>query len=123
MTTEPPMTAGSEKSEKVDEERKSLKSGGNDGGDGRGSRAISGKSGKSGKNAEAGGRVIPSPIASTKDNPAADHRNMRRIIAEDPDWSLATVPLLVELVIKHIVENFESKIIILIAFSPRVLHF
>jgi len=43
-----------------------------------------------------------------KDNPAADMRNMRRIIAEDPEWSLATVPLLVELCLKHIVNNFEN---------------
>ncbi|XP_041044084.1 dynein regulatory complex subunit 5 [Carcharodon carcharias] len=39
-------------------------------------------------------------------NPAADPRRMRRIIAEDPEWSLATVPLLSDLCIKHIVKNF-----------------
>jgi pyruvate/2-oxoglutarate dehydrogenase complex dihydrolipoamide acyltransferase (E2) component len=50
-----------------------------------------------------------SPILSPKDNPSADLRNMRRIIAEDPEWSLATVPMLKELCIKHIVDNFESK--------------
>lgn len=49
-----------------------------------------------------------SPAPSQKDNPAADCRNMRRVIAEDPEWSLATVPLLWELCIKHIVHNFES---------------
>lgn len=36
-------------------------------------------------------------------------RNMRRIIAEDPDWSLATVPVLREIVVKHIADNFESE--------------
>lgn len=36
-----------------------------------------------------------------------DQRKNRRIIAEDPEWSLATVPLLTDLVVQHIVENFE----------------
>lgn len=53
-------------------------------------------------------QLEPAP-ESAQDNPASDLRNMRRIIAEDPDWSLATVPLLSELCIKHIVQNFESK--------------
>ncbi|XP_067883853.1 dynein regulatory complex subunit 5-like [Heterodontus francisci] len=39
-------------------------------------------------------------------NPAADPRRMRRIIAEDQEWSLATVPLLSDLCINHIVQNF-----------------
>lgn len=39
-------------------------------------------------------------------NPAADLRQMRRIIAEDPEWNLATVPLLTELCLQHIVKNF-----------------
>ncbi|XP_002734814.1 dynein regulatory complex subunit 5-like [Saccoglossus kowalevskii] len=51
---------------------------------------------------------IPSPALSTKDDAAADARNMRRIIAEDPDWSLATVPLLSELCVSHIVAEFEN---------------
>ena len=56
------------------------------------------------------GRIgdVPPPIDDLKDNPASDLRNMRRIIAEDPEWSLATVPLMVELCLKHIVDNFES---------------
>nr|XP_039254669.1 dynein regulatory complex subunit 5-like [Styela clava] len=37
-----------------------------------------------------------------------DTKVLRRIIAEDPDWSLATVPLLKDLVINHIVDNFEK---------------
>jgi len=32
----------------------------------------------------------------------------RRIIANDPDWTLSTVPDLVELTIRHIVDNFAS---------------
>ena len=74
--------------------------------------AQSGKSGKSGgskKGSVSGPAVPPSPVGSTKDNPAADWRSMRRIIAEDPEYSLATVPRLVELCITHIVEEFESK--------------
>ena len=54
-------------------------------------------------------RSVPSPITSAKSNPAADNRNMRRIIAEDPEWSLATVPLLTELCVTHIVNNFAGK--------------
>ncbi|KAM4834745.1 dynein regulatory complex subunit 5 isoform 1-T2 [Thomomys bottae] len=34
--------------------------------------------------------------------------HMRRLIAEDPEWSLAIVPLLTELCIQHIVTNFQS---------------
>ncbi|KAK6997922.1 T-complex-associated testis-expressed protein 1 [Biomphalaria glabrata] len=49
------------------------------------------------------------PDQSASENKVGDWRNMRRIIAEDPEWSLATVPLLNELVIKHIVQNFEHK--------------
>jgi len=69
--------------------------------------------------------VIPTPNMMGADNPAADLRNMRRIIAEDPDWSLATVPMLVELVTSHIVDNFEnnSKILndLLIKHKTKVL--
>ena len=31
---------------------------------------------------------------------------MKRIIAEDPEWSLATVPRLIDICVKHIVGNF-----------------
>ena len=71
-----------------------------------GSRPTSAKSQGSNKS---GRGDNPSPVTDNKDNPAADLRNMRRIIAEDPEWSLATVPLLVELCISHVVENFESR--------------
>ncbi|XP_025104859.1 dynein regulatory complex subunit 5-like [Pomacea canaliculata] len=50
--------------------------------------------------------IVPDLLA--KDNPAADWRNMRRIIAEDDEWTLATVPQLTELCIQHIVSNFEN---------------
>lgn len=43
------------------------------------------------------------------DPESSDTKVLRRIIAEDPDWSLATVPLLKDLVINHIVENFGSE--------------
>lgn len=55
--------------------------------------------------------LVPSPSTLGRDNPAADTRSMRRIIADDPDWSLTTVPSLVELAIKHIVDNFASEYI------------
>ncbi|KAG9283139.1 T-complex-associated testis-expressed protein 1 [Astyanax mexicanus] len=42
-------------------------------------------------------------------NPAADPRKMRRIIAEDPEWSLAVVPSLKNLCLQHIVNHFEEK--------------
>ncbi|XP_075250689.1 dynein regulatory complex subunit 5-like isoform X2 [Convolutriloba macropyga] len=44
--------------------------------------------------------------AVSYDNPAADPRKMRRIIAEDPEWTLATVPLLSELTMENIITNF-----------------
>ena len=41
-------------------------------------------------------------------NNAVDERKMRRIIAEDPDWNLMTVPLLSELCNRVIVKNFQT---------------
>ncbi|XP_003383294.1 PREDICTED: T-complex-associated testis-expressed protein 1-like [Amphimedon queenslandica] len=41
-------------------------------------------------------------------NPNADPRNIRRVIAEDPEWNLETVPPLIDLCVKHIVDNFEA---------------
>ncbi|KAG2467276.1 dynein regulatory complex subunit 5 [Polypterus senegalus] len=38
----------------------------------------------------------------------ADKRKMRRIIAEDPDWSLAIVPYLRIICLQHIIDNFEK---------------
>lgn len=74
--------------------------------EGTGERVSSAHSFKS-----AGSKAIPSPINSAKDNPAADLRSMRQIIAEDPEWSLATVPLLTELCIRHVVDNFQGKFV------------
>lgn len=53
--------------------------------------------------------VIPPPSKSKGWKSGANVRRMRRIIAEDPEWSLAIVPLLTELCIQHIVENFQSE--------------
>uniref|UniRef100_A0A6J0T181 Dynein regulatory complex subunit 5 n=1 Tax=Pogona vitticeps TaxID=103695 RepID=A0A6J0T181_9SAUR len=52
--------------------------------------------------------ALPPPSRITIMNPAANPRRMRRIIAEDPEWSLAIVPLLTELCIQHIINNFEN---------------
>lgn len=41
-------------------------------------------------------------------NSALDGRKMRRVIAEDPEWSLITVPLLSELCTKAIVKHFQT---------------
>lgn len=43
-----------------------------------------------------------------QENNAVDGRKMRRIIAEDPEWNLMTVPLLSELCTKAIVKNFQT---------------
>lgn len=71
--------------------------------------AQSNKSGGMGGGVKKPDTVPTSPLGSGKDNPAADWRTMRRIIAEDPEWSLATVPLFVDLCIDHMVANFECK--------------
>ncbi|XP_067320371.1 dynein regulatory complex subunit 5 [Anolis sagrei] len=51
---------------------------------------------------------ISPPSRMTIMNPAANPRRMRRLIAEDPEWNLAIVPLLTELCIQHIINNFEK---------------
>nr|XP_017531778.1 dynein regulatory complex subunit 5 isoform X1 [Manis javanica]XP_017531779.1 dynein regulatory complex subunit 5 isoform X1 [Manis javanica] len=51
---------------------------------------------------------IPPPLKSKGRNSGANVRWMRRIIAEDAEWSLAIVPLLTELCIQHIVRNFQN---------------
>ena len=51
---------------------------------------------------------LRSPSNLATNNRAADRRSMRRIIANDPEWTLSTVPDLVELTIRHIVSNFAS---------------
>ncbi|XP_077198651.1 dynein regulatory complex subunit 5 [Paroedura picta] len=52
--------------------------------------------------------ALPPPSHTVIINPAANSRRMRRIIAEDPEWSLAIVPQLTELCIQHIINNFEK---------------
>ncbi|XP_044304281.1 dynein regulatory complex subunit 5 [Varanus komodoensis] len=52
--------------------------------------------------------TVPPPSHASTLNPAANPRRMRRIIAEDPEWSLAIVPQLSELCIQHIINNFKK---------------
>ncbi|XP_043859345.1 dynein regulatory complex subunit 5 [Dromiciops gliroides] len=52
--------------------------------------------------------AIPPPSKMAGSNPAANTRRMRRIISEDPEWSLTIVPRLTELCLQHIVSNFEN---------------
>lgn len=111
--SDPAVTDGTGE-DKIDDDAKSTKSGPkSQPGSKQPSRAGSAQSGKSGKSS---GRpaMAATPAGSVRgDNPAADWRQMRRIIAEDPAYSLATVPLLVDLCIKHIVTHFDSKQIVL----------
>ncbi|MGH0153024.1 UNVERIFIED_CONTAM: hypothetical protein FKN15_046542 [Acipenser sinensis] len=53
------------------------------------------------------GRLPQEPVMRL--NPASDPRKMRRIIAEDPEWSLAIIPLLRDLCLQHIVKNFQNQ--------------
>ncbi|XP_029799139.1 dynein regulatory complex subunit 5 [Suricata suricatta] len=50
----------------------------------------------------------PPPSKPKGWNSRAGVSRMRRIIAEDPEWSLAIVPPLTELCIQHIVKNFQN---------------
>ncbi|XP_004590582.2 dynein regulatory complex subunit 5 [Ochotona princeps] len=50
----------------------------------------------------------PSSMTLPAKSKTSSFRRMRRIIAEDPEWSLAIVPLLTELCIQHIVQNFHN---------------
>ncbi|XP_067939661.1 dynein regulatory complex subunit 5-like [Watersipora subatra] len=78
------------------------------------------KKGSAGSNASRrGSELEPNASAAANDNPASDLRNMRRIIAEDPEWSLATVPLLTDLCIRHIVHNFEINSRIIDKLLPK----
>ncbi|XP_004710933.1 dynein regulatory complex subunit 5 [Echinops telfairi] len=51
---------------------------------------------------------VVTPLVKSKGLNAANTRRMRRIIAEDTEWSLAIVPQLTELCIQHIVKNFQN---------------
>ena len=37
-----------------------------------------------------------------------DAKDIRRVIAEDEEWNLSTIPLLKDLTLDHIVKNFKS---------------
>ncbi|XP_077018055.1 dynein regulatory complex subunit 5 isoform X1 [Tamandua tetradactyla] len=50
----------------------------------------------------------PSVMAPPVKSKGLGIRQMRRIIAEDAEWSLAIMPLLSELCIQHIVNNFQN---------------
>uniref|UniRef100_A0A8C3YK47 Dynein regulatory complex subunit 5 n=1 Tax=Catagonus wagneri TaxID=51154 RepID=A0A8C3YK47_9CETA len=52
--------------------------------------------------------AIAPPVKPKGRSSGAGVRRMRRIIAEDTEWSLAIVPLLTELCIQHIVKNFQN---------------
>ncbi|XP_003789280.1 T-complex-associated testis-expressed protein 1 [Otolemur garnettii] len=52
--------------------------------------------------------VTPASVKSKPPTSGNSFYRMRRIIAEDPEWSLAIVPLLTELCIQHIVRNFQN---------------
>ncbi len=49
---------------------------------------------------------IGPPNAYFYQNPTADARKLRRIIAEDPEWNLMTVPMLTDLCVNTIIRNF-----------------
>lgn len=55
-------------------------------------------------------------------NLAEGSRNMRRIIAEDPHWSLAIVPSLSNLCLQSIVRNFEGMLLFLVPLLYTLLH-
>jgi len=60
------------------------------------------------KSREATQDQLPPPNAYFQENPAMDGRKLRRIIAEDPEWNLMTVPLLTEICIGTIVKYFAT---------------
>ncbi|CAI2722480.1 unnamed protein product [Schistosoma spindalis] len=53
------------------------------------------------------GRISPSQTKEKFEKYTSDHRIMRRIVAEDPNYNLTIVPTLVDLCLKHCTENFE----------------
>ena len=52
--------------------------------------------------------LVKSKLTEMTPKETKDAKTLRRIIAEDPDWSLATVPLLKDIAINHIVKNFQG---------------
>lgn len=55
-------------------------------------------------------------LTHKKLNPMPEYGKLRRIRAEDLEWSLAVVPSLTKLCLEHIVQNFEGNL-----FSPLIL--
>ncbi|VDO54983.1 unnamed protein product [Schistosoma margrebowiei] len=53
------------------------------------------------------GRTSPSQTKEKFGKYTSDHRIMRRIVAEDPNYNLTIVPPLADLCLKHCTENFE----------------
>lgn len=51
---------------------------------------------------------IAEPNEYFNENPVVDGRKLRRIIAEDPEWNLMTVPLLTDLCINTIVKHYST---------------
>jgi len=56
--------------------------------------------------------VVKGKTADLIPGKTTEKKTLRRIISEDPDWSLATVPLLKDVAINHIVQNFQGSPII-----------
>jgi hypothetical protein len=54
------------------------------------------------------GSSVQPPSAYFHENPTADGRKLRRIIAEDPEWNLMTVPMLTDLCVNTIIRNFAA---------------
>nr|XP_002132102.1 dynein regulatory complex subunit 5-like [Ciona intestinalis] len=52
--------------------------------------------------------VVKPSAGATGTGSNLDPKKMRRIIAEDPDWSLNIVPLLKDLALNHIINNFSN---------------
>lgn len=58
----------------------------------------------------------------SKLNPVEDYSKMRRIIAEDPNWSLIIVPSLSNLCLQSIMKNFESMLLFPVPLSSTLLN-
>jgi hypothetical protein len=63
---------------------------------------------KQGDDLKANSLTVKPPSTYFRQNPAADGRKLRRIIAEDPEWNLMTVPMLTDLCVNSIIRNFAT---------------
>eukprot|EP00047_Mylnosiga_fluctuans_P000343 m.191566 g.191566 ORF g.191566 m.191566 type:complete len:483 (+) comp10048_c3_seq1:1220-2668(+) len=59
--------------------------------------------------ADTKGFRVPLPASATKKDPMLDPRRMRRILAEDPEWNVPTVPSLVDICLMSIVRDFSAR--------------